>query len=104
MTQCMGDTQKGERCKRNAVEGSDYCNAHAYQAGSEAQWKHAKPEDEGGAGAEAKARTEAKQEQTASDCGDAWTWVESWKIEGDAMKWAAVGLGAALAMLLLRRR
>ena len=100
MTQCMGDTQKGERCKRNAVEGSDYCNAHAYQAGSEAEWKKAKPTDEGSA----KSKAESKQEKTGSECGDAWAWIESWKIEGDAMKWAAVGLGAALAMLLLRRR
>ncbi len=32
MSQCRGTTQKGERCRREAVEGSAYCSLHAYQA------------------------------------------------------------------------
>lgn len=32
MTQCRGTTQKGERCRREAVEGSAYCSLHAGQA------------------------------------------------------------------------
>ena len=30
--QCEGKTQKGERCKRQAAEGSKYCIGHADQA------------------------------------------------------------------------
>ncbi len=30
--QCEGKTQKGERCKREAAEGSKYCIGHAEQA------------------------------------------------------------------------
>ena len=30
--QCEGKTQKGERCKREAAEGSKYCIGHASQA------------------------------------------------------------------------
>jgi len=30
--QCEGKTQKGERCKREAAEGSKYCIGHADQA------------------------------------------------------------------------
>ena len=29
--QCEGKTQKGERCKREAAEGSKYCIGHAEQ-------------------------------------------------------------------------
>ena len=31
MTQCAGTTQKGERCKRDAREGSAYCAIHLDQ-------------------------------------------------------------------------
>lgn len=31
MTQCAGTTQKGERCKRDAREGSAYCAVHLEQ-------------------------------------------------------------------------
>ena len=31
MTQCAGKTQKGERCKREAREGSAYCSIHLEQ-------------------------------------------------------------------------
>ena len=29
MAQCRGKTQKGERCKREAVAGAAYCSMHA---------------------------------------------------------------------------
>jgi hypothetical protein len=32
MTQCAGTTLKGERCKREAREGSDYCSIHFERA------------------------------------------------------------------------
>lgn len=31
MTQCRGTTLKGERCRREAAEGSDYCSLHEGQ-------------------------------------------------------------------------
>ena len=31
MTQCEGKTQRGERCKREAREGSAYCSIHQEQ-------------------------------------------------------------------------
>jgi len=31
MTQCAGTTQKGDRCKRDAREGSAYCSIHLEQ-------------------------------------------------------------------------
>jgi hypothetical protein len=31
MTQCAGTTLKGERCKREAREGSSYCSIHFEQ-------------------------------------------------------------------------
>ena len=34
--QCSGLTQKGERCKREAAEGSSYCIGHADQAKAKA--------------------------------------------------------------------
>ena len=37
--QCEGKTQKGERCKREAAEGSKYCIGHAHQAKPSAQSK-----------------------------------------------------------------
>jgi len=33
MSQCQGTTKAGARCKRDAGDGSDYCGAHAEQAG-----------------------------------------------------------------------
>ena len=32
MTQCAGTTLKGERCKREAREGSSYCSIHFEKA------------------------------------------------------------------------
>ncbi len=32
MAQCKGTTKKGERCKRDAPEGQDYCVIHQDQA------------------------------------------------------------------------
>ena len=31
MAQCKGTTRKGERCKRDAREGSDFCSIHLDQ-------------------------------------------------------------------------
>ncbi|MCG6956134.1 MAG: hypothetical protein LJF04_09090 [Gemmatimonadetes bacterium] len=31
MAQCQGTTKKGERCKRDAREGSDFCSIHVDQ-------------------------------------------------------------------------
>ena len=31
MAQCQGKTKKGERCKREAAEGSDFCTIHIDQ-------------------------------------------------------------------------
>jgi hypothetical protein len=31
MTQCAGKTQKGDRCKREARDGSAFCSIHAEQ-------------------------------------------------------------------------
>ena len=47
MTQCAGTTQKGERCKREAREGSEYCSIHF---GRQAQPKEEAPSrsDSGG--------------------------------------------------------
>ncbi len=47
MTQCRGTTLKGERCRREAAEGSTYCSLHEGQAerrdarapeGTETEW------------------------------------------------------------------
>ena len=32
MAQCQGRTRKGEQCKRDAKEGSTFCNIHQDQA------------------------------------------------------------------------
>ena len=37
--QCNGTTQAGQRCKREAAEGSKYCIGHAHQAKPSAQSK-----------------------------------------------------------------
>lgn len=31
MAQCQGTTRKGERCKRDAAEGSAFCSIHSDQ-------------------------------------------------------------------------
>lgn len=37
MAQCEGKTKKGERCKRDAAEGSAFCSIHQDQAVRERQ-------------------------------------------------------------------
>jgi predicted nucleic acid-binding Zn ribbon protein len=32
MAQCQGTTRKGDRCKRDAQDGSEYCAIHVDQA------------------------------------------------------------------------
>ena len=36
MAQCRGTTKSGDRCKRDASEGSEYCGFHEDQAGEPA--------------------------------------------------------------------
>ena len=79
MTQCAGTTLKGERCKRDAREGSSYCSIHFEQV------PRAVPEPEPAAAAGA----------TASS-----------RVQRDAhwMMQAAVGLAVVAAIMLLRVR
>ena len=32
MAQCSGQTKKGDRCRREAADGSDFCSVHQDQA------------------------------------------------------------------------
>ena len=59
--QCKGLTQKGERCKRESAEGSEYCIGHADQA-KQKETATAKPEkaDFGKKCEKPAAKTEAK--------------------------------------------
>ena len=59
--QCEGLTQKGERCKREAAEGSKYCIGHADQA------KAAKPAAAKEAPAPNKAKPAAKKNAADAD-------------------------------------
>ena len=54
--QCAGMTKKGERCKREAAEGSAYCIGHADQAKA----KEAKLKDDGTCWAVTEAGTRCK--------------------------------------------
>jgi hypothetical protein len=74
MAQCAGTTQKGERCKRDAREGSSYCSIHFA------------PQDEPQPEPAAAPRAEA------SSCDRDWT-----------MK-AALGVAAIVAIVLFRIR
>lgn len=74
MTQCAGTTRKGERCKREAREGSSYCSIHFERA--------ERPNPEPAAGAAA----------AASDALDDW------------MMAFALGLAVAAAIVLFRVR
>ena len=38
MAQCEGKTKKGERCKREASDGSSFCSIHQDQAIREGEW------------------------------------------------------------------
>jgi len=95
VTQCMGTTQKGDRCKRNANEESDYCNAHGFQAGREPDWKNPKPKAEPKAKAKSKTREEPQE---------AWSWSACCDFDNENVKWAAIGVVAFGALFLLRRR
>ena len=55
--QCAGMTKKGERCKREAAEGSQYCLGHADQA------KTAKLKDDGTCWAVTEAGTRCKHKK-----------------------------------------
>ena len=74
MTQCAGKTQKGERCKREAREGSAYCSIHVEQ--------------------EANPRPEAAAEPEAASKAQ----------DPDFVLKAALGLAALAAIVLFRIR
>ena len=65
--QCEGKTQQGERCKREAAEGSRFCIGHADQAKAAADKKPA---------ADAK-KTEAKKDAVEKDDGKCWAVTEA---------------------------
>ena len=44
MAQCKGTTKKGERCRRDAPEGQDYCVIHQDQAVRARPAKETSPE------------------------------------------------------------
>ena len=79
--QCKGLTQKGERCKRESAEGSEYCIGHADQA-KQKETATAKPEkaafgkkSEKPAAKTAKSKPAAKaskpaSKKTSSETGD----------------------------------
>lgn len=65
--QCEGLTKKGERCKREAADGSAYCLGHADQAPA-AKAKGEKPKDDGQCWAITEAGTRCKRKKDgASD-------------------------------------
>ncbi len=45
MAQCQGRTRKGERCKRDAAEGSAFCSIHTDQEASAHEPDPAQPWD-----------------------------------------------------------
>ena len=57
--QCAGMTKKGERCKREAAEGSQYCIGHADQAKAKAE----KLKDDGTCWAVTEAGTRCKHKK-----------------------------------------
>ena len=65
--QCEGKTQQGERCKREAAEGSRFCIGHADQAKAAADKK---------AAADAK-KPEAKKDAVEKDDGKCWAVTEA---------------------------
>ena len=79
MTQCAGTTMKGERCKREAREGSVYCSIH---------FERVTPP---GAGPEPRAASGPTASREASP-------------ERDWMMKAALGVAALAALILFRVR
>ena len=65
--QCEGKTQQGERCKREAAEGSRFCIGHADQAKAAADKK---------AAVDTK-KTEAKKDAVEKDDGKCWAVTEA---------------------------
>jgi hypothetical protein len=62
--QCEGKTQKGERCKREAAEGSKFCIGHADQAKKpDAKKPDAKEKDDGQCWAVTEAGTRGKHKK-----------------------------------------
>ena len=65
--QCEGKTQQGERCKREAAEGSRFCIGHADQAKATADKK----------GAADVKKAEAKKGSAEQDDGKCWAVTEA---------------------------
>ena len=69
--QCEGKTQQGERCKREAAEGSKFCIGHADQAKAVAK---AAADKKGAADAK---KAEAKKDAVEQDDGRCWAVTEA---------------------------
>lgn len=67
--QCEGQTQKGERCKRDAAEGSKFCIGHADQAKKAAVKEKAESKQ--------KAAQKADAGQKEKDDGTCWAVTEA---------------------------
>jgi len=61
--QCEGQTQKGERCKRETAEGSKFCIGHADQAKAKADKRKEKQKDDGQCWAVTEAGTRCKHKK-----------------------------------------
>ena len=79
--QCEGQTQKGERCKRDAAEGSKFCIGHADQAKKAAPKEKAESKSKPAAKekAEPKPKTAPKADagQKEKDDGTCWAVTEA---------------------------
>lgn len=79
--QCEGQTQKGERCKRDAAEGSKFCIGHADQAKKAAPKEKAESKSKPAAKekAEPKPKTAPKADagQREKDDGTCWAVTEA---------------------------
>jgi len=80
MTQCAGKTRRGERCRREAREGSAYCSIHV--------------EQEAGAAREASPKSEPKSKPRSEKSRD----------DPEFVLKAALGLAALAAIVLFRIR
>ena len=102
MTQCMGTTQKGDRCRRNAVDGSDYCNAHQFQAGTDPGWTEGGRAESAGNGGNGGGASNGGS--SGGQAKSEWTWSECLNFENETTRWAAIGFAMVGLMFLFRRR
>lgn len=95
MAKCQGTTKKGDRCKREALQDSQFCTTHADQELPE----EAAPE---GAAPERAAPERAAPESSATEGEDSPASCEDWNYE--TVMAVAVGFALVAVMLLLRPR